>query len=240
MTSSRMPKTSGQWYTGKHTPIIDKTLFDKVQMTLNENFIPKTERIGKRKETIKKRQDSNKAKFIAKLEEMPVIQVAAAQTGIDRSTYYRWRDEDPAFKEDCQKALDHGISFVNDMMESLLIKYAKEGKIAAVIFWLKNHHKLYMEIKRYEHFHKHEFQEVVLTEERKKQIAETMMKWSEPEDGDERDEDYEISDLDEVEEPEVLPKKKKVIRKIQREFQSSPTPSKQRVAKMLKPKRPIK
>src|SRR3989344_1341925 len=37
------PGGSGTWYTGKHTPIIDKTLFDKVQMTLNENFIPKTE-----------------------------------------------------------------------------------------------------------------------------------------------------------------------------------------------------
>lgn len=37
------PVGSGQWYVGKHTPIIDKELFDKVQMTLNENFVPKTE-----------------------------------------------------------------------------------------------------------------------------------------------------------------------------------------------------
>ncbi len=37
------PVGSGNWYTGKHTPIIDKILFDKVQLTLNENFIPKTE-----------------------------------------------------------------------------------------------------------------------------------------------------------------------------------------------------
>lgn len=37
------PVGSGKWYTGKHTPIIDKELFDKVQMTLNENYIPKTE-----------------------------------------------------------------------------------------------------------------------------------------------------------------------------------------------------
>ncbi len=34
---------SGNWYAGKHTPIIDKTLFDKVQMALNENYVPKTE-----------------------------------------------------------------------------------------------------------------------------------------------------------------------------------------------------
>lgn len=37
------PVGSGNWYTGKHTSIITKELFDKVQMTINENFIPKTE-----------------------------------------------------------------------------------------------------------------------------------------------------------------------------------------------------
>jgi DNA invertase Pin-like site-specific DNA recombinase len=37
------PVGGGQWYTGKHTPIVDKILYDKVQTALNENFIPKTE-----------------------------------------------------------------------------------------------------------------------------------------------------------------------------------------------------
>lgn len=37
------PKGGGQWYTGKQTPIIDKILYDKVQMTINQNLIPKTE-----------------------------------------------------------------------------------------------------------------------------------------------------------------------------------------------------
>ncbi len=37
------PVGSNNWYVGKYTPIISKELFDKVQMTLNENFIPKTE-----------------------------------------------------------------------------------------------------------------------------------------------------------------------------------------------------
>jgi len=37
------PSGSGNWYVGKHVPIITKELFDKVQATLNENFIPKTE-----------------------------------------------------------------------------------------------------------------------------------------------------------------------------------------------------
>ncbi len=37
------PVGSNNWYIGKHTPIISKELFDRVQMTLNENFILKTE-----------------------------------------------------------------------------------------------------------------------------------------------------------------------------------------------------
>ena len=37
------PVGGGNWYTGKHTPIIDKALFDKVQNNLNQNYIPKTE-----------------------------------------------------------------------------------------------------------------------------------------------------------------------------------------------------
>lgn len=37
------PVGSNNWYIGKHTPIISKELFDRVQLTLNENFIPKTE-----------------------------------------------------------------------------------------------------------------------------------------------------------------------------------------------------
>ena len=37
------PVGGGQWYTGKHTPIIDKALYDKVQTTINQNLIPKTE-----------------------------------------------------------------------------------------------------------------------------------------------------------------------------------------------------
>lgn len=37
------PVGSNNWYGGEHTPIITKELFDRVQLTLNENFIPKTE-----------------------------------------------------------------------------------------------------------------------------------------------------------------------------------------------------
>lgn len=37
------PVKSGNWYQGKHTPLITKELFDKVQMNISEHFMPKTE-----------------------------------------------------------------------------------------------------------------------------------------------------------------------------------------------------
>jgi len=37
------PVGSNNWYQGKHTPLITKELFDKVQVNINEHYIPKTE-----------------------------------------------------------------------------------------------------------------------------------------------------------------------------------------------------
>jgi len=37
------PVGSGHWYVGKHTPIINKEIYTKVQQTLDDKYIPKTE-----------------------------------------------------------------------------------------------------------------------------------------------------------------------------------------------------
>lgn len=37
------PVGSGNWYQGKHVPLITRELFDKVQVNISEHFIPKTE-----------------------------------------------------------------------------------------------------------------------------------------------------------------------------------------------------
>lgn len=151
----------------------------------------KNERTRKPPTVVQKRQAENKAKFIEKLKEMPIIQVAAAQVGVHRDTYYEWRSADREFSKACDEALQKGEWYVNDMMESLLIKLAKEGKLTAIIFWLKNHHVQYND-KRY-HEHHHSFaQENPLTPERIAQIATVARAWAHIDpDEDERDEDYE-------------------------------------------------
>lgn len=140
------------------------------------------------------RRDKNKEKFLKLLEEMPIIQVASSRLNIHRSTYYRWYEEDPTFRDLADKALGQGVYFINDMMESLLIKLAKEGKISAIALWLKNHHQQYMEPRKYEHFHKHQIEENPLTQERLSQIEKAMYAWDSVDDSDYNESDYEINE----------------------------------------------
>jgi hypothetical protein len=49
------------------------------------------------KETISKRQEKIKGKFLEKIQEIPFVSSAATFTGINRSTFYRCKKEDPMF-----------------------------------------------------------------------------------------------------------------------------------------------
>lgn len=189
------------------------------------------ERTDKKAQTIKKRQDALKKKIIKTLEQQPIIQTAVAMSGVDRSTYYRWRDEDEEFREKTEGAKEQGVEFTNDMMESLLIKLAREGKVTPIIFWLKNHHPDYSEKKYFNHEH-HIRQDEVLTEERKREIALCISNWSEPDDGDERDEDYEFVS-EEVEKSKVKLQPKKI-----KEKQIKKVVPKKTVSKEKKPDNP--
>src|SRR5690606_28297751 len=109
---------------------------------------------------------ASQARFLTILEKNPVIQAAAVQAGVHRSTFYEWRDGDKEFAEKSLKARTKGKEFVCDMAESVLINLIKKENVTAIIFWLKHHSKDYMEIRRYQHFHEHEFKNKPLTEER--------------------------------------------------------------------------
>lgn len=165
-------------------------------MAVKKNRVNRAKRKVSKK--VKSKRALSKEKFLKQLETMPIIQVAASQTDIHRSTYYRWYEEDEDFRERADEALKTGQKFINDMMESMLIKLAKEGKVTPMIFWLKHHHPQYMEIRRYEHFHQHKFEQQPLTEERKREIAACVEAWAKTpdEDADEEDEDYEIDEED--------------------------------------------
>lgn len=86
---------------------------------------------------------TTKAQLLDELKKSPIIQVVCQKAGVARSTYYRWRAEDPAFAEAADQALTESTALMNDVAESQLISAIKEKNLTAIIFWLKNRHSAY-------------------------------------------------------------------------------------------------
>jgi predicted DNA binding protein len=81
--------------------------------------------------------------LLEQLHKTPIIQIACEKVGVSRATYYRWRKEDAEFTKESDKAIIDGSLFINDMAESQLISAIRDKNLTAIIFWLKNHHKIY-------------------------------------------------------------------------------------------------
>ena len=71
------------------------------------------------------------------------VTTACSEIGIDRSTYYRWLENDPSFSQTVQEAREEKLDFIEDQ---LLGKIA-EGDTTAIIFALKTlaKHRGYVE-----------------------------------------------------------------------------------------------
>ena len=93
--------------------------------------------------TIKARQDAEKVLLIEQLKKTPIISVACDKTGVGRTSYYRWREEDKDFATRADKSLSEGILLMNDMAESQLLSAIKDGNMTAIIYWLKHRHSAY-------------------------------------------------------------------------------------------------
>jgi transposase-like protein len=88
-------------------------------------------------------QQKDKQKLLERLHKTPIVEMVCKQTGVPRSTYYRWRKEDTAFAEAADEALEHSSALINDLAESQLINAIKNQNMTAIIFWLKHHHGAY-------------------------------------------------------------------------------------------------
>jgi hypothetical protein len=92
---------------------------------------------------IEQRQAKDKATLLEILEEIPVIRVACAKSGISRATYYRWLDDDPDFREKVSKRKGIGVQMVNDMAESVIIGEIQKKDVKTAKYWLEKHHHAY-------------------------------------------------------------------------------------------------
>lgn len=85
-----------------------------------------------------------KKKIVEELEMIPVVLTICAKHGISRQTYYRWRDGDPIFKSDIEKALDLGRESINELAESKIIKKIDEEERWAIEYWSTHNNPRYM------------------------------------------------------------------------------------------------
>jgi hypothetical protein len=143
----------------------------------------------KKADTIRQRQDLLKRKLLEILEEAPNLGAALSRVGINRSTFSRWREDDPNFSLDANQAIERAIDHTADNVELALLASARDGKVPAQKYYLHNNHPRYMP-KRWE-------EQVAnpLTEERKQQIYTAMKAWDDAHKdyADEREEDYDGS-----------------------------------------------
>jgi len=106
-----------------------------------------SENIGKKEETVRKRKWEKQYELFQHLKRNPNIEWASQKVGVHRSTVYRWMEESEDFKKMLGYSLKEGTSVMNDIMESLLIQAAKNYKVGAITFWLRNRHPAYLHIR---------------------------------------------------------------------------------------------
>lgn len=90
-----------------------------------------------------KKTDANKKLFLEQLKKTPIIQIVCEKTNIARSSFYRWKNEDPRFANEADAAIEEGILLVNDLAESQLISTIKDKNLGGIMFWLKHRHNAY-------------------------------------------------------------------------------------------------
>jgi len=98
---------------------------------------------SQKKSTIDMRQEKDKQAILENLRKIPIIQIACERTGVNRSTYYRWRKTDLVFTKAADEAIKTGLALVNDLAESQLISAIRDQNMSGIIFWLKHRHKAY-------------------------------------------------------------------------------------------------
>jgi ACT domain-containing protein len=87
--------------------------------------------------------NSRKKQILEQLKKTPIVQITCEKLGVSRATFYRWKKKDKKFSSKVDQALYDGSQLINDMAESQLISAIKNNNLSAIIFWLKNHHKIY-------------------------------------------------------------------------------------------------
>lgn len=107
----------------------------------------------KRMGTLAIKTENLKRALLAQLRKTPIVQLACERVSVGRSTYYRWRADDRVFARAADRAIEGGRFFLNDAIESRLIRMAQDNNLGAIIFWLRHNHPKYASANRFIHEH---------------------------------------------------------------------------------------
>lgn len=84
-----------------------------------------------------------KVRLLKELEENPLVTRACSRLKISRATFYRWRDQDPAFREMVAIAIERGRDKISDFAESKLYENVSNNNQQAISFVLRHNSKKY-------------------------------------------------------------------------------------------------
>jgi transposase-like protein len=93
--------------------------------------------------SIQIRTGRNQKQIEEQLSRTPIVEVACQKVGIGRNSYYRWRRQNKKFALACDKAIEEGCQFINDLAESQLITAMKNNNLTAVMYWLNHRSPTY-------------------------------------------------------------------------------------------------
>lgn len=84
-----------------------------------------------------------KRKLLSELEKSGNIYFACNKTGVDRSTFYRWKKEDQSFRKSADQAVRSGRENMCDLAEHALLLNVKDKKMEAIKYVLSHNSPTY-------------------------------------------------------------------------------------------------
>lgn len=87
--------------------------------------------------------DKTKSKLLKEISKLGIVYLACLKIGVDKSTYYRWKEDNKKFRKLANEAEDIGDSNFCDIAESMLSNNVKKGDQRAIEFVLTHRSKKY-------------------------------------------------------------------------------------------------
>lgn len=89
------------------------------------------------------KHNDTRAKTLEMIAEMPFVNQACKKAGISRATFYRWKKDNPEFREGVKKALSEGRENIAEIAEVMLMKRVRDGDMNAIKFALTHNSERY-------------------------------------------------------------------------------------------------